>query len=104
MVQDYSARSGKRKMLFERCLGEIFPVMGVDGDLLALDVGEINGLAPYLERSIFSPLAWRLLPKSEGFKMILLVIGGSTWSDGTLGGTTVDPNNRPHHGYPLLSL
>ena len=61
----------KTKMLFERCLGEIFPVMGFDGDLLALDVGEINGLAPYLpilKRSILSPLVWRLLPKSEGFK------------------------------------
>ena len=45
----------KTKMLFERCLGEIFPVMGFDGDLLALDVGEINGLAPYLETIYIEP-------------------------------------------------
>jgi hypothetical protein len=37
----------KTKTLFERCLGR-YPIMGFDGDLLALDVGESNGLAPYL--------------------------------------------------------
>ena len=42
-------------MLFERCLGEIFPGMEFDGDLLALDVGEINGLAPYLETIYIEP-------------------------------------------------
>ena len=45
----------KTKTLFERCLGQIFPIMGFDGDLLALDVGEINGLAPYLETLYIEP-------------------------------------------------
>jgi hypothetical protein len=45
----------KTKTLIERCLGEIFPVMGFNGDLLALDVGELNGLAPYLETVYIEP-------------------------------------------------
>lgn len=33
----------------KKCLGKIFSVTDLNGQLLALDVGEVNGKAPYLE-------------------------------------------------------
>jgi hypothetical protein len=36
----------KTKTLFERCLGEIFPIMGFDGDLLALGDKGTGGKYP----------------------------------------------------------
>ena len=45
----------KTKSLFERCLGMTFPIAGFNGDLLALDVGELSGVAPYLETIYIEP-------------------------------------------------
>lgn len=34
--------------LFEMCVGRVFPIVGFQGDLLELEVGEIVGEAPYI--------------------------------------------------------
>ena len=32
-----------------QCIGKVFPIMGFQGELLAIDVGEVTGKASYLE-------------------------------------------------------
>jgi hypothetical protein len=37
------------RSILSRCIGKVFPVRGFQGDLLAIDVGEVLGKASYLE-------------------------------------------------------
>ncbi len=38
-----------------QCIGKVFPIMGFQGELLAIDVGEILGKASYLETIYVEP-------------------------------------------------
>jgi len=43
------------KSLFEMCLGKIFPIVGFQGHLLELEVGEVKGVAPVMESIWIEP-------------------------------------------------
>ncbi len=45
----------RTRLVFERCLGRVFPVVGLQGGLLELDVGEVMGEKPYMHSIWIEP-------------------------------------------------
>jgi len=43
------------RFLFEMCVGKIFPVVGFQGHLLELEVGEVLGKPPYMDSIWIEP-------------------------------------------------
>jgi len=43
------------KSLFEMCVGKIFPIVGFQGHLLELEVGEVTGKEPFMESIWIEP-------------------------------------------------
>ncbi len=41
--------------LFEKCVGRVFPIVGFQGDLLELEVGEVAGEQPYMHSIWIEP-------------------------------------------------
>ena len=41
--------------LFEKCIGRVFPIVGFQGDLLELEVGEVAGEQPYMHSIWIEP-------------------------------------------------
>jgi hypothetical protein len=45
----------KTRSLFELCVGRVFPIVGVQGNLLELEVGETLGKKPYMDSIWIEP-------------------------------------------------
>jgi hypothetical protein len=45
-----------------QCVGKVFPIMDFQGELLAIDVGEITGKASYLETIYIEPASVEEVP------------------------------------------
>jgi hypothetical protein len=43
------------RQLFDLCVGRVFPIVGFNGDLLELEVGEVLGKSPYMDSIWIEP-------------------------------------------------
>jgi hypothetical protein len=43
------------RSLFELCVGRVFPIVGFQGDLVELEVGEVLGKEPYMDSVWIEP-------------------------------------------------
>lgn len=49
------------KSLFQSCIGRVFPIVGFQGHLLELEVGEVLGEQPYMQSIWIEPEHVRLV-------------------------------------------
>jgi hypothetical protein len=54
----------RTRALFEQCVGRIFPVVGIQNNLLELEVGEVLGKAPHMDSIWIEPEFVVLLEES----------------------------------------
>ena len=53
------------RSLFERCLGQSFPIIGIEADLLELHVGEVLGKPPHMDSIWIEPEYVEILADSH---------------------------------------
>ena len=55
----------KTRSLLSLCIGRVFPVMGLEKGLIAIDVGELNGKPSYMETVFIEPECLQLVMRDD---------------------------------------